>query len=203
MPSRILDRLTYANVTATVALFIALGGTGYAALSLPRDSVGSRELRPRSVAHSELGRDAVTSFNVRDESIGIRDLSLSARERLAGERGLAGAPGTQGATGAKGDTGPSGRDALSLWAVVNHDAVRYGGTATAATHEATGEYVVSFSRAASGCAASATLAFVNGDLGIPPAGRVTIAPDGDNVRVRTYGANGAPQDLGFHLIVVC
>ena len=41
MPRRIRDRLTYANVTATLALFIALGGSSYAALKLPRDSVGS------------------------------------------------------------------------------------------------------------------------------------------------------------------
>ena len=57
MPSRILDRLTYANVTATVALFIALGGTGYAALSLPA-SVSNLEslrelLRKRGGAWSE------------------------------------------------------------------------------------------------------------------------------------------------------
>jgi hypothetical protein len=33
MSSRLRPRLTYANVTATVALFVALGGTSYAGLA--------------------------------------------------------------------------------------------------------------------------------------------------------------------------
>jgi hypothetical protein len=197
---RALDRLSYANVTATVALFIALGGTGYAAFSLPRDSVSSRELRARSVTHSDLDRNAVTSSNVRDQSLAMRDLSLSARTQLAGPPGPVG---SRGAAGAKGDTGLPGKDAVSLWAVVNHDAVRYGGMATAATHDVLGGYLVSFSRAIDGCAASATLARVQGDFADPPAGRVTIAEDSGSVRVRTYGATGMPDDIGFHLIVVC
>jgi hypothetical protein len=200
---RVLDRLTYANVTASVAMFVALGGTGYAALSLPRDSVGSRELRARSVAHSELGRDAVTSDNVRDGSLGVRDLSRSARERLAGQNGPMGAPGTAGAVGAKGDTGTPGKDAVTLWAVVNHDAVRYAGTATAASHDVSGGYLVSFSRTVAGCAASATLARVHGDFADPPPGRVTVAEESGAVHVRTFNMDGLPEDIGFHLIVVC
>ena len=35
----IRNRLTYANVMATVALFIALGGVSYAAVKLPKNSV--------------------------------------------------------------------------------------------------------------------------------------------------------------------
>jgi hypothetical protein len=37
-------RLTYANVTATIALFIALGGGAYAAFNLPRNSVESKHI---------------------------------------------------------------------------------------------------------------------------------------------------------------
>jgi hypothetical protein len=42
---RARQRLTYANVMATLALFIALGGTSYAALTLPKNSVGSKQIR--------------------------------------------------------------------------------------------------------------------------------------------------------------
>jgi hypothetical protein len=42
--NRIVRRLTYANVTATLALFVALGGASYAALELPANSVGPRQL---------------------------------------------------------------------------------------------------------------------------------------------------------------
>ena len=39
MFSRLRRCLSYANVLATLALFIALGGSSYAALSLPKASV--------------------------------------------------------------------------------------------------------------------------------------------------------------------
>jgi len=47
--SRIHKRLTYANVVATIALFLALGGVSYAAFKLPKKSVGTRQLKPEAV----------------------------------------------------------------------------------------------------------------------------------------------------------
>jgi hypothetical protein len=41
--------LTYANVTVTIALFVALGGTSYAAFSLPAGSVGTKQLKNGAV----------------------------------------------------------------------------------------------------------------------------------------------------------
>jgi hypothetical protein len=52
---RFADRLTYANVAATIALFVALGGTSYAVVTLPANSVGSRQLQPGAVTPSRLG----------------------------------------------------------------------------------------------------------------------------------------------------
>jgi len=43
------DRLTYANVVATLALFISLGGASYAAITLPAGSVGAKQLRGNAV----------------------------------------------------------------------------------------------------------------------------------------------------------
>jgi hypothetical protein len=42
--SRLIPRLSYANVVATLALFIALGGATYAAVELPANSVGVRQI---------------------------------------------------------------------------------------------------------------------------------------------------------------
>src|SRR3954465_10867814 len=81
---RLPFRLSYANVVATLALFVALGGTGYAAYSLPRNSVGARELRRGSVGRSELKNGAVESSSVRDGTLAVRDFSASARSALAG-----------------------------------------------------------------------------------------------------------------------
>lgn len=79
---RILAKLTYANVMATVAVFIALGGASYAALKLPKNSVGAKQLK----------KGAVTP------------LKLSAKSRLT----LRGSQGPQGATGSRGPDGPRG-----------------------------------------------------------------------------------------------
>ncbi len=51
----VTDRLTYANIVATLALFIALGGVSYAAISLPAASVGPRQLRTGAVTLGKLG----------------------------------------------------------------------------------------------------------------------------------------------------
>jgi hypothetical protein len=38
-----------ANLVGWVALFVALGGTGYAAISIPRNSIGAAQIRNRSI----------------------------------------------------------------------------------------------------------------------------------------------------------
>jgi hypothetical protein len=202
MLSRIRFRLTYANVTATLALFIALGGTGYAALALPPDSIGGREIRPRAVGRSELRRDAVSSEKVEDASLSLRDLSRDAHASLKGEPGPTGPRGLDGAVGPAGPKGDPGKSASTRIAIVNSLGVRYGGTATSVDHQAAGIYLVRFADSVAGCVYSSTLALVQGDPGVPP-GRVTVADDDGRVRVRTYGISGAAEDIGFHLIVVC
>jgi hypothetical protein len=52
---RIRGRLTYANVTATIALFLVLGGVSYAAFHLPKNSVKSKNI----VNHQVKGKDLV------------------------------------------------------------------------------------------------------------------------------------------------
>jgi len=51
---RLTDRLSYANVVATLALFVALGGASYAAVELPAGSVGVRQLKPKAVTLEKL-----------------------------------------------------------------------------------------------------------------------------------------------------
>ena len=43
-------RLSYANVVATLALFLTLGGVGYA-LTIPSNSVGTKQLKRRAVTN--------------------------------------------------------------------------------------------------------------------------------------------------------
>ena len=63
------ERLSYANVMATLALFVALGGVGYAAAKLPRNSVGPKQIKADAVKPSELAPNSVDGSNVVDGSI--------------------------------------------------------------------------------------------------------------------------------------
>jgi len=68
--TRLIDRLTYANVAATLALFISLGGASYAAITLPAGSVGSKQLRNGAVLPRNLGF-AFTTSGTTDEKVEI------------------------------------------------------------------------------------------------------------------------------------
>lgn len=69
---------TSAHAIAFLALFVALGGTGYAVSQLPKDSVGAAQIR----------KDAVTSKKVRNGSLLARDFKSGQLPR--GETGPAG-----------------------------------------------------------------------------------------------------------------
>jgi hypothetical protein len=71
---RLRSRLTYANVMSSIALFVALGGGAYA-LSVPKNSVGSRQLKHNAVTRAKVRRNAVTSAKVRNHSLKGKDLA--------------------------------------------------------------------------------------------------------------------------------
>lgn len=84
------------NFVSYLALFVALGGTSYAAVRLPRNSVGSAQLRT----------NAVTSSKVRNHSLLARD--FKAHQLPRGPRGVAGSTGRQGVAGPAGPQGARG-----------------------------------------------------------------------------------------------
>jgi hypothetical protein len=47
------------NLVAWIALFVALGGTGYAAISIPRNSVGAAQIRNRSITPVKLNPKSI------------------------------------------------------------------------------------------------------------------------------------------------
>jgi hypothetical protein len=79
--SKLRSKLTFANVVSLLALFVALGGTSYAVAKLPKNSVGSKQLRKSSVTSSK-----------------VKDRSLLATDFKAGQL-PAGVQGPQGARG--------------------------------------------------------------------------------------------------------
>ena len=63
-------RPTYANVTATLALFVALGGGAYAAASLPVNSVGTKQLKNNAVVGSKIKNGSLTGRDLSLPSLG-------------------------------------------------------------------------------------------------------------------------------------
>ena len=66
---RIGTRLTYANVMATIAVFIALGGGAYAAFSLPRDSVKSKHIVDGQVKSADVQDDGLAGVDIVEDSL--------------------------------------------------------------------------------------------------------------------------------------
>jgi hypothetical protein len=83
---------------AVLALFVALGGASYAAVSLPNNSVGSKQLKPRAVTAAKIKKNAITSKKIKDRSLLARD--FKAAQLPAGPTGPKGDPGTNGTNGA-------------------------------------------------------------------------------------------------------
>ena len=89
-----LRRPSPSMLVALLALFVALGGSSYAALQIPNGSVGTKKLK----------RGAVTSPKVKNNSLLVRDFRRSQRAQL---RGPQGAQGPQGLVGPQGPVGPA------------------------------------------------------------------------------------------------
>ncbi len=70
MKRQMRPRLTYANVTSTLALFIALtGATAFAATKLPDKSVGEFQLRPAAVTADKIRTNAVTTPKIKAQAV--------------------------------------------------------------------------------------------------------------------------------------
>jgi hypothetical protein len=171
-------RPSAATTISVLALFVALGGTGYAATTLPRNSVASTQ--------------------VVDGSLKQRDLADTTVAKLKGARGPA------GATGAAGPSGPAGPPATALWAVIatNGSAAR-NGHAASSEKVATGQYVVVFDRDVKACAYVATL---GGTAAESVVGQISVTRrsiNANGVFVKTYDSAGVAADRSFHLAVFC
>jgi hypothetical protein len=94
-----LRRPSPALVVSVIALTVALGGTSYAAIVLPANSVGTKQIK----------KNAVTTAKVKNGTLRLAD--FGAGQVPAGATGATGAQGAAGATGprgAKGDKGDAG-----------------------------------------------------------------------------------------------
>jgi hypothetical protein len=65
----IRTHLSFANAISMIALFVALGGTSIAAVSLSKNSVGSKQVKKNSLKAADIGRNAVGASEIRPSSV--------------------------------------------------------------------------------------------------------------------------------------
>jgi hypothetical protein len=125
--------LTYANVMATIGVFLALGGASYAAIKLPANSVGSKQIKAGAVGSSDIKNHSIRSGDFKG-----------------------GLP--KGSQGPKGDRGPA---AAKYWARVgggdNPTVGDSSGGVTVTRTAANLESHVAFPADVSKCAATITI----------------------------------------------
>lgn len=92
MPWRHVAAYLRRHHIALIALFVALGGTSYAAIRLPRNSVGWPEIRP----------NAITSSKIRDGSLSRRDFAPGQLQAVRAATPDGASPAAQGAPGPPG-----------------------------------------------------------------------------------------------------
>lgn len=96
-----------ANAIAYAALFVALGGTSYAAGTLAKNSVGSKQIQKGAVHASDIASNAVTSAKVKNGALRAADFRATDLASLKGPKGDTGAKGDKGDPGIQGPPGPT------------------------------------------------------------------------------------------------
>ena len=125
-----------ATAMSAVALFVALGGVGYAAIGsitspqIQNNTIQSKDIKNESIESKDINNEtiqsedidvneldantidsaAIRSAEIKNGTIALKDIDPNAQEELQGQTGPTGATGETGATGLP---GPAGRSALT------------------------------------------------------------------------------------------
>jgi len=213
---RARGRLSFANVTSCIALFVALGGTSYAAIALPRNSVGSWQIRTHAVEKSEIDRGAVGRWEILPNGVDRSEIRRDAVGPSEVRGNAVSSDEIANGTLQAEDLSTAGKTAL---AALNGVSFRtsstaagkaVGGNAKAIAHTVgSGIYTVDLGQDVSACQYAATIGAVKNGTAIEPpaadAARATASPsaDGTKVAVTTAKADGTAIDTAFHLLIAC
>jgi hypothetical protein len=208
-----IRRPRFAEVTSVLALFIALGGTGYAATQLPGNSVGSSQIRTGAVGKSEARTGAIGKAELRTGAVGKAEIANDAvgasevRKDAIGTSELRDAGVELNDLSAAAKTGLAAESAVTFREAVTSAGVAAAGNAKGVTRTAAGEYTIDLGRDVSGCGLAATMAGVRTGTTTEPAvaGLITATADAgaNTVKVSTKSTAGTAQDAPFHLLVAC
>jgi hypothetical protein len=202
---RLRARLSFANVTAAIALFVALGGTSYAAIELPSNSVGRTQIKTGGVGKSEVGSNTVGSSEIRGSSITAPDIKTGAvgpsevranaidSDELA-DGGIGAADLSDAAK-----TAVAAMNGVTFRASAAADGTAPKGNAKAISRTAAGVYSVDLGSDVTACQTVATAADAAASVAT-----VTPGATANLLTVRTFDVpGGAAADKAFSLLVAC
>ena len=112
MLAKLRARATFSNVVSALALFIALGGTAYAAVTVTGKNVKNGSLTGADVKNNSLTGSDVKGLGPADFTAGVLPAGAQGPAGAKGDTGAAGANGTNGADGADGAPGISGLEVV-------------------------------------------------------------------------------------------
>jgi hypothetical protein len=187
-------------VVASTALAVALAGTTYAASSLPRNSVGTKQIRNGAVTKVKISPKAIASLK------GARGL-----RGIQGPQGLPGPAGDKGAKGDPGATGPPGpSEPGARWALVSDTGTVLAQSGGMIVNQwNTGIYIIDFGNDTSGHSLivapsrfGAAFAAVNLCGGGAQGVMCSVTNDDHHALVDTYNSSGTLADHAFYLVVI-
>jgi hypothetical protein len=176
---------------ALLALFLALGGTSFAAGNalLPRNSVGTKQVINGSLLTNDFSRAARTA--------------LKGNRGLRGPAGAQGAQGATGATGAQGVQGAPGQSATKLFVALDAGGtITKNGGAASATRASAGVYRITFNANITNCVYLATGGQDAGGL-FEDYHLYTSRTGTSTVNVQIFDEKNNPLDRSFYLAVFC
>jgi hypothetical protein len=203
--SRFRKRLTFANVVSMIALFVALGGTSYAATSLARNSVGKGQIRANAVGKSEAAPNSIGKSEVSTSSIGRSEIATNGV--AASEIKANAIDSDEIADGGLQAADLSDAAKAAINGVKFHSAVTAAGTQSAGNAKTVtkgaglGNYTVDLGADISACQSVVSVVGTGAD-----AGQATATPDATNKNILTISTatpGGVTADKAFNLIVVC
>ena len=201
-----------ATVISLIALFVALGGTSYAALT-----VTGKHVKNGSLTGADVKSSSLTGGDVRNGSLRAGDFAAGQLPAgVPGPAGPAGPAGPVGPKGDKGDAGPKGAageqgeqgapgaPATTLLANVDFDGkLLRGPHVVSSTRFSTGGYLVTFDRSVTGCYPMASVGR-DGATWPPTVLTPTISGTANSVAVRAYHPDPPTEvDRPFYLAVLC
>jgi hypothetical protein len=189
---------------ALLALFLALGGTSFAASNAlqPKNSVGTAQVINGSLQTIDLRKDALKALKGNTGPRG--PAGTPGAPGSPGATGAQGVQGSPGATGAQGAQGAPGQSATKLFVAMDASGTPTKNSgATLATRAGAGVYRIAFNTDITNCVYLATGGQDVGGSLVEDYHLYTSRTATSTVNVEIFDANNDPLDLPFYLAVFC